>query len=1032
MNRNVVLSLLVVALLPVPLAHAQETGSIAGMVTAAETGTPLPGVTVTLVGMARRATTSSDGRYLIADVPAGTYRLQARLIGYTLGDSANVVVTAGQTTTRNFQLQAQAVQLAEVVTVGYGEQQRATLTGSVTDVSAEEVRTVPSVNISNTIAGRLPGVITVNSSGEPGYDGATIRVRGTHTLQDPDDDAPDANQALVVIDGVPDREGGLERLSPQDIESITVLKDASAAIYGSRAANGVILITTRRGVGAQPQVTVSVNQGFNQPTRIPQMADAATYMTMLNEVDMYRNRTPRYAEEEIQNHREGADPWLYPNTDWFAETLKPVSFQSTGHVAVRGGTDRVGYYLSLGGLTEDGFYRNSATRFNQYNFRSNIDGRVSDDLNLRFDVSGRIEDRNFPAVGAGSIYWMLMRGKPNLPAYWPNGLPGPDIEYGHNPVVVTTPATGYDNDERYFLQGNLGVDLEVPGVRGLTLRANASYDQRFRNFKRWRTPWTLYEWDKTTRDENGQPVLTPSERGYSDPELRESYERETDILLNAVATYRRDLGPHTVGIMGGIERQSSNGSSLEAFRRYYISDEIDQIFAGSDVEKDNDGSGNIAARLNYFTRINYDFGDRYLLEFVARYDGSYIFPATKRFGFFPAVSAGWRISEEPFFRNAVPLFDELKLRASWGRTGNDRIQEWQYLSSYQFGGGFVFGVDEEVKSIYQARIANPKVTWEVANQLNIGLDGTLLDNRLSFVFDAFNELRSDILWWRNSSVPQTAGLSLPRENIGKVKSWGYDGSITWRQQLASDISYDVTLNAGYAQNEILFWDEPPGAPPWQRSTGSRMDTDLYYRAIGVFRDQAAVDAYPHLPSARPGDIIFEDIDGNDTLDARDRVRFNQNGDPTFTGGVTLRAQVKSFDFTVFFQGAAGAVQYVLTQSGDIGNYYQDFAEKRWTPQNPNDKHPRAFNRQEEYWISNDNTYFLRDADYLRLKTLEIGYRLPSRLAAALRMRDVRVYLNGYNLVTWDKFKLLDPEARSENGAYYPQKRVFNVGASVTF
>ena len=991
------------------------------------TGVALAGVRVSVVGTRFGAVTGPDGRYAIADVPPGTYRVQARLIGYAVAEVASLVLTAGQTATADFRLVPQAIELNPVVAVGYGEQRKATLTGSVSAVQGEQIQGVPTVNVSNTLGGQLPGLVTVNQSGEPGYDGATIRIRGNHTLND--------NSALIVIDGVADRVGGLERLDPQDIENISVLKDASAAIYGARAANGVILITTKRGRSGAPQppqLTVNINQGFNHPTRTPQMADAATYMTMLNEINLYRNLPPAYTADQIQKTREGADPWLYPNTDWFGAVIKPMSLQTRGNVALRGSGERIGYYLSLGGLTEDGYYRNSATRYNQYNFRSNIDGRVTDHLGLRFDVSGRLEDRNFPNRSAGSIFRALMRGKPNLPAYWPNGLPGPDIEFGDNPVVTGTPATGYDEDQRDYVQGTLGGDFKVPAVSGLTLRANASYDVVFRSERQWRTPWTLYTWDYQTRDSTGQPVLLPAKRGFNAPQLNQTDRRGTSILLNLVAEYRRTVGPHTVGILGGIERQTADSSYINAFRRDFVSDQVDQIFAGSDVGKNNDGTEYVAARQNYFTRLNYAFQDKYLLELVARYDGSYIFPTDKRFGFFPGVSAGWRISEEPFFRNHVPVFDDLKLRASWGKTGNDRIDQWQYVASYGFGGGYIFGGNQEVKSIYQTRTPNPNVTWEVAKQLDFGIEGRLLSNRLSFEFDRFTERRSGILYWRNASVPQTAGLSLPRENIGVVANRGWDGSISWRQQLESDVSFEATFNGGYAQNKILFWDEAPGAPPWQQSTGFRMSTGLYYKAIGVFKDQAAVDAYPHWAGARPGDLIFEDVNGDGKIDANDRIRINQNGDPTFTGGLNLAAQVKSFDFRVFFHAAFDAVQYFRTESGDIGNFTAEYAANRWTPDNPNAPGPRTFNRTDEYWVANANTYFLRDASFIRLKSVEIGYHVPSRMAARMGVHDVRLYASGYNLFLWDQFRILDPETRDSQGQYYPQQRVFNAGASVTF
>ena len=1001
--------------------------SLTGRVTDT-TGASLAGVRISVVGTRFGAVTGPDGRYAIAAVPPGTYRLQARLIGYGIGET-DVILAAGQTATADLRLVPQAIELNPIVAVGYGEQRKATLTGSVSAVQGEQIQGVPAVNVSNTLGGQLPGLVTVNQSGEPGYDGATIRIRGNHTLND--------NSALIVIDGVADRVGGLERLDPQDIESISVLKDASAAIYGARAANGVILVTTKRGrsgVVQPPQLTVNINQGFNHPTRTPQMADAATYMTMLNEINTYRNLPPAYTADQIQKTRAGADPWLYPNTDWFGAVIKPMSLQTRGNVALRGSGERIGYYLSLGGLTEDGYYQNSATRYNQYSFRSNIDGRVTDHLGLRFDVTGRLEDRNFPNRSAGSIFRALIRGKPNLPAYWPNGMPGPDIEFGDNPVVTGTPATGYDKDQRDYVQGTVGLDFKVPGVSGLTLRGNASYDQVFRSERQWRTPWTLYTWDYTTRDSSGQPVLSPAKRGFNAPQLNQTDGRGTSILLNLVAEYRRNFGPHTVGILGGIERQTADSSYVNAFRRDFVSDQVDQIFAGSDLGKTNDGTAYVAARQNYFTRVNYAFQDKYLFEVVARYDGSYIFPADKRFGFFPGISAGWRISEEPFFRNHVPVFDDLKLRASWGKTGNDRINQWQYLATYGFGGGFIFGGTQEVKSIFQTRTPNPNVTWEVAQQLDFGIEGRLLKNRLSFEVDRFTERRNNILSFRNASVPQTAGLSLPRENIGIVDNRGWDGSITWRQQLASDASFEVTFNGGYAQNKILFWDETPGAPPWQRSTGYRMNTGLYYKVLGVFKDQAAVDAYPHKPGARPGDLIFADVDANDTIDARDRIRVNQNGDPTFTGGLTLAAQVKSFDVRVFFHAAFDAVQYFRTESGDIGNFTAEYAANRWTPDNPNAPGPRTFNRQDEYWVSpdNPNTYFLRDASFIRLKSVEIGYHVPGRVAARMGVHDLRLYASGYNLFLWDKFRVLDPETRDSQGQYYPQQRVFNAGASITF
>jgi len=1000
----------------------QQAATLTGRVIDSTTAQPVAGVQLVIVGTSLGARTDMDGRFRISRVPAGEQRVRFTMIGYSAIER-RVLVTADQGATLDVRMQSVATRLNNMVVVGYGTQKAATVTGSVSAVQGSRLEAMPSPNLSNMLGGTLPGVVSVASSGQPGADGATIRIRGSRTLND--------NSPLVVIDGVPDRAGGLDRLNPRDIESISVLKDASAAIYGARAANGVILVTTKRGSTGQPELTFSADYGSNRPARLPEMTDAVTYMTMLNEVDQYRGVAPRYSAQQIENFRAGSDPWLYPNTDWFAEVIRSSSPQSRADVSLRGGAERMKYFLSLGTQSQDGYYENTASRYNQYAFRSNIDGKATDHLDIRFDLTGRLEDRNNPNRPASEIFRAIMRGKPNLPAYWPNGLPGPDIEYGNNPVVIGTPATGYDRDQRFYVQGTLNGTLAIPGVKGLTVRAGANYDQMFGYRKQWRTPWTLYTWDGLARDASGQPLLQAAQRGYNAPELQQDNERNNGVLLNVVTDYQRQMGRHSLGLMAGAERQTIDYSSMAAFRKFFLSDQLDEIFAGGDAEKQNGGSAGLARRQNYFSRINYNFADRYLIEFVGRYDGSYIFAQDRRFGFFPGVSGGWRLSEESFVRNTLPMFNDLKLRASWGRTGNDRIDQWQYLASYGYGNGYVFGVNQEVKSIYPTRTPNPDVTWEVANQANLGLDASLFHDRLSFKVDDFTEKRDDILWFRNASVPQSAGLVLPRENIGKVDSRGVDGSVTWRQKLSTNSSFDVTLNGGVTKNTIRFWDEAPGAPEWQRSTGSPMNTGLYYRSIGVFRDQAAVNAYPHWAGARPGDLIFEDVDGDGAITTDDRVRIGKTGEPTFTGGLMFTGRFGGFDATAFFAGATGATQYLATESGDLGNYLADYADNRWTPENPDATQPRTFNGG-EYWRSNANTFYLRNADYLRLKTLEIGYRLPQRLLSTMRVRQARVYASGLNLLTWDRMKLMDPEARSSSAQYYPQARVFNFGTSFTF
>ncbi len=1004
-------------------ALAQST--VSGTVIEEETGETLPGVNISVVGTTTGTVSDAEGNFSL-NVSSLNDTLSFSFVGY----QTQTVPINGRTDI-DITMQTQTFSAEELVVVGYGERKKETLTGSVSAVDGEELQKTPVTNVSNSLGGRLPGVVTITNSGEPGYDGSTIRIRGQHTLND--------NSPLVVIDGVPSDAGALDRLNSNNIEDLSVLKDASAAIYGSQAANGVILVTTKRGTaGQEPQLSINFNQGFNQPTRVPEMADAPTYLQMLNEIDIYDGAEPRFSQEYIDRHRNiGAqDPWLYHDTDWFAEALKPMSFQTKADAAITGGTEDIQYRLSLGGLTEDGYYENSATTYNQYNFRSNIDASVTDNINVRFDVTGRYEDRNFPTQPASATFRMLMRGKPHLPAYWPNGQPGPDIENGQNPVVTGTDVTGYDEDDRYFLKSNLSLNVEIPAVPGLGVRGTMSYEKDLTERKLWLTPWTLYTFNAAAYEaEGGDPTqyLTGSSRPTGqEPQLTQFNGDSTEILLNLVADYQHDFENQSIGVLVGVERRNEERGFFNAFRRNYISTAIDQLFAGGEEQRNNDGSSFKEAWLSYFSRINYDYQNKYLLELIGRYDGSYKFPEEGRFGFFPAVSVGWRVSEENFFSENVGLFNELKIRASWGQTGNDRIDPYQFISTYGYGGGYIFGGGTEEPSLYQLRTANPQVTWEVANQFDVGLEGSLLDNRLSFVIDYFDYLRTDILTQRNASIPETSGLSLPEENIGEVHSYGFDGSITWQHQIGQDFLYNISLNGGYATNEINYWDEPPGAPEWQQSTGSKMNTDLFYVADGVFNDEADVESRPHWDGARPGDVIFKDIDGNGEINADDRVRIDRNDVPDWTGGLTFTGNYKQFDFTIFFQGQAGASQYIRTQSGDFGNYFAEYADKRWTPDNPDAEGPRAFQRTEEYWISNNNTYFFRNTNYVRLKTLEVGYNLPPALMSKIGLRNMRVYLNGFNLLTWDSFDLMDPEASQEGGLYYPQKRIVNAGISLTF
>lgn len=994
-----------------------------------DAGAALPGVNIIEKGTTNGTTTDTEGKFTLL------VNENATLVFSFIGFITQEVAVSNQTEI-NVTLVPDTKTLQEIVVVGYGEQKKATVTGAVTSVKSDVITQAPVTNLSNALAGRLPGTIFINRSGEPGNDGSQIRVRGTNTTGNP--------SALIVIDGIANRSGGLDRLNPADIESITILKDGSAAIYGAQAANGVILVTTKRGKAGKPQISFNYNIGFNKPTRLPEVTDAATYATMLNEIDEYRGNTPRYSADDIQKYRDGSSPWTHPNTDWYGAVIKPTSLQDMATLSLSGGSaDGVTYYVSLGKMFEDGVYKNSGTNYKQYNFRSNIDAKVTNWFSLSLDLAGRQEARTYPTRAAGTIFRMLIRGKPNLPAFWPNGLPGPDIENGDNPVVISTKQTGSVNDNNYVFQSNLRGKIDVPWVKGLNIIFNAAFDEGFRPIKRFRTPWYLYTWDNVAVDANGEPLVSKSQRGLNAPELQEEFEKTSGRTANAYVNYIKEFGQHALGLMVGTEKQKLSGSQFNAFRNAFISTSVDELFAGgrnASTNSDNDRSKLFStARLNYFGRINYGFREKYLIEMVWRYDASYIFPSGARWGFFPGVSAGWVLSEEPFLQS-VTAIDRLKLRGSWGLLGNDRmdpinarLDEFQYIDAFGIGGGYVFNYDVLATTITPSSypLANPDITWEVANNKNIGLEGTVLEGKISFEFDYFSNLRSKMLIPRNASIPRTAGFSPPSQNIGKLRNRGFDFLVSYAARVG-DINFQVGVNGGYSKNEVIFLDEPPNVFPWQTVTGRPYNTLLIYNAIGVFKDQAAVDAYPHWDGARPGDIIFQDVNQDNIIDSNDRIRLENNTIPRFQGGLTLLVNYKGFDFNMLFQAATGARSYIRTQSGDFGNYLKDFADGRWTTENPNSEKPRTFNREDEYWISQGNTYWFRKTDYLRLKNIQLGYGLPEDLVKKVGLKTARIYINAINLFTIDSFKVFDPETDNQDGTVYPQKKTFNAGVNLTF
>ncbi|MBO9614096.1 MAG: TonB-dependent receptor [Dyadobacter sp.] len=1031
-----------------------------------EQGQPLPGVSVVVKGTTAGTVTDNEGLYTVNAEKNGT--LVFSFIGYLTKE-----IPVGGKSIVDVILLADTKALEEVVVVGYGTAKKATLTGSVTAVKGTELQKAPAANLSNTLGGRLPGISAVQSSGEPGYDGSAIRIRGTNSLGN--------SNALIVVDGVPNRSGGLDRINPADIESISVLKDAAAAIYGSRAGNGVILITTKRGKTGKPQLSYDMNLGVSQPTRTPEMSNAAEYATIRNELQIYDNLpvgqwqgalqgfntngsytrpdngnvvNAVFTPDDMKKFRDGSDPFLHPNTDWYGSVIRKWAPQQRHNLQLTGGSENVKYLASIGHINQDGYYVNSATGYKQYDMRINLDTKINKYVTANLGLTLREEFRHFPSGGnsAGAIFRMLMRGKPTEIAIWPDGRPGPDIENGQNPAVITTNTTGYNNDKRDYVQTNGGLEILIPGVPGLKVNAMAAIDKQMRRQKNFETPWTLYFWDKKTYEADGKtPFLTGTVRStFKDPRLRESSSQELSIQLTGQVSYEKSIDGHNFNVMGGIQREKVDGDGFYAFRRYFISPVVDQLFAGGTAEQDISNFDLFKrARLSYYGRAGYNYKEKYLAEFLWRKDYSWVFPPQGRSGFFPGVSAGWRISEEGFWKNGISRYvNNVKLRGSWGQMGaepyflgTETLAEYQYLSTMGFG-SYIIG-DQVAKTLLESRVANPTFTWEVANNSNIGIEGTLLNDKLSFEFDYFVNNRSKILIPKTGSTPSSAGIDgkLPPQNLGKLQNKGWEFKVSYDGN-AGDFTYSVSVNGGYAKNKIKFWDETPGAPSYQRTTGMPYNSFLVYQFDGAFKSQEEIDANkldysPITGNLRPGDMKFKDVNGDGKINGDDRIRSEKVQRPWFTGGASINLGYKQFDLAMLFQGAMGGLQLVgLTESGDIGNYLKYDFDHRWTIDNPTDKYPRLTNRNNRYYTNTGqagiNNYFLKSNNYLRLKNIELGYNLPSEIGSKIGLSNLRIYVNGLNLLTFDKIKVWDPEATTNSGQYYPQSRVVSAGVRLAF
>ena len=999
-------------------------------------GISVPGAAVQVKGTTIGTVTDIDGNFEL-EVPSGA----VLVISYIGMQSQEIVV--GNKTVFNIVLTENNIGLDEVVVVGYGTQKKATLTGSISSVGGDELKKIAAVNLSNTLAGKTAGVIANTRSGEPGEDGATIQIRGVGTFG--------STSPLIVVDGIADR--SFSRLNPEDIESISVLKDASAAIYGSRAANGVILVTTKRGKEGKTSVNYSGRIGFSQPTRVPEMLSSPQYATYINEYQVGHGYDPTFSDTQIGYMESGTNPYQYPNTNWWNTVAKDWATQTEHSVSVNGGNDRISFYTSAQYMWQDAIYKNAAQDYGQFQLTSNIDAKIGKYIKVGLDIQGRQEKRTRGVFETNYLFDFFMKCKPIIGAYSPDGqYPLVGLEYATtNPALMVTKEPGEAKNTYNLLnvKPSLRVDLDFI-TKGLYVDAYAAMDFSFRNGKTINHPYDVYEYRSSGQESQGiwgdyvnrrDQTGTISVYSWSD--------NSTRTTLNARLGYSRTFNvDHKIDAFVAYEQSKYGFNSLTAYRSNFLSTEIPEINAGSDNPEDQSNSGysTKTARQNIFGRVNYGYKDKYLAEVTLRYDGSMNFAPGRRWGLFPGFSVGWVMSEEAFWENLKPTINFFKLKGSWGLMGNDDISAFQYLSQYLFNGSSVqFGSLD--KGMYLARTANPLVTWETARTTNLGFSSQFLGGKFSLDVDYFFSKRSDILVTRNASIPSYAGLSLPAENIGKVNNKGIEFIASY-QDKNDEFSWGVTGNFTFAKNKVIYQDEAISKVDWRRVTGHAMGGLELYNAIGIYQTQEQIDNSPHLPGTQIGDLQYEDVNGDKEITDDDmRYYDNYSAIPKIIYGFTLNGGWKGLDVNIFFQGKAMAHQLIQPTM----NMLTDFYEGRWIATNSAEENlqarwPRACINDSGYMDDVNgkaSTWWLRNASFLRLKSIEIGYTLPKQLFQKTGIERARVYLNANNVFTLDHIKVCDPEVASyynddnylvSSGGIlgYPLQRTINVGVNVTF
>ena len=1005
--------------------------SVSGTLTSADDYERLIGVNIIIKGTGNGTVTDIDGTYSLS-VPDENSVL---VYSYTGFDGQEI--TVGNQRVIDVILDLSTNALDEVIVVGYTTRKRGELTGSVSSVSSEEIGRTANKDVAKSLAGKVPGLIISDRGGAPGDAGSTsILIRGKSTLGN--------NSPLILIDGI--QTASFSHLSPADIESISVLKDGAAAIYGARAANGVILVTTKRGKSGKAVINVSSAYSASSFSNIPNIMSSEQYAIYRNEAADRNQLELPYSDEQIAKYASGTDP-LFPSTDWAAATFAEYSPEWRNTISIRGGSDDVKYFVSGDYIDQVGMYGSGDLNFKQYQLRSNLDIKIHKNFKIGVDLSGQFGNRNAPGVNPSFIYKHIYTNEPTEVSVHPNGLNAWGGENGANPVIMSSNESGFVKRKDNNLRTRLSYDWNLGSVvEGLSIRGYAGVTNWNTNTKSWYTPWTVYTFQEGTNEYIPQGGFTQDGPLIS---LRERYWEFNELMLNSTIHYSKSFGKHSVNSFIGTESQVRETRQFWADRKDFPSVDVPELFAGSDEGQTINGGSSEAARLNYFGSLSYDFNKRYFLDLTVRRDGSGNFGPGKRFGTFSSVGAGWSLGDEGFMDFSNGWLDALKVRSSYAIMGNDAIGPFQFLTQYDYGGDlntfrpnyYTFGTEGVRYNGYDSStVPNPDVTWETATMKNIGLSFSLFNYKLTGDLNYFHQNRDGILITRNASIPDAAGLTLPAENLGIVNNFGYEVQLGWNDKVG-DIQYNLGVNFTQAKNEIVYIDEAEDVADGLKREGFSLDSYIVYPTNGIFQDQAQVEATDvKRPGTVEGEPIYVDTNEDGIIDAADRIRIHSSNTPEVQYGIMGGIAYKGFDLNVLFQGQAGAEMLVFfDQSGGLPEYVFN---ERWTPDNRDSRYPRAFNQGDSFSGNQNNANnfqgadtWLHDASFLRLKEIEIGYSLTKE---QVKFGKARVFFRGFNLATFfsEVYDLgLDPEAASYNnfrGSTLASLKSYSVGVNFTF